>query len=113
MARAAPVMNADSSLRRKSTKDAISAGLETRPVGLGAGPGSAPSGGAQQIPVQRSVNVARDQRVDLHAAARGLQRGRAGEADDPVLGGHVRGHAGYAPRVSGHAGPPTPAASAV
>src|SRR5215472_9573533 len=46
MARAAPVMNADSSLRRKATKDAISAGLETRPVGLGAGPGSAPSGGA-------------------------------------------------------------------
>src|SRR6266571_6974880 len=39
-------MKADSSLRRNATKDAISSGLETRPVGFDAGPGSSPWGGA-------------------------------------------------------------------
>jgi hypothetical protein len=35
MARAAPVMKADSSLSRKAAKAAISAGLATRPMGFG------------------------------------------------------------------------------
>src|SRR5215469_17669650 len=53
IARAAPVMNADSSLSRNATNAAISSGPATRPVGFGAGPGRSPSAGA---PSRRRYN---------------------------------------------------------
>jgi|GEM_PF-20482 len=48
---------------------------------------------ADKPPVQRSVHVASDQRVDPQAPVRALQCGAAGQADHSVLGGHVRSHA--------------------
>src|SRR6266536_2903395 len=89
-------MKAASSLRRKAAKNAISSGLDTLPAGLGTGPWSSPSSDAPSRSRYSGVStfpvtIA----FDPHAVAWAFQRRRACQADNPVLGGNVCGHAGY------------------
>src|SRR3954464_3565727 len=67
----APVTKRASSLRRNATNAAISSGPATRPGGLGAGEGDAVDvrPDPEHLAVQRSVDIAGDQRVDADAVA--------------------------------------------